>query len=49
MIFTLLFRTFSIALAFSRFNSEVCHLKEILKKNAFPIKMIHSCIKKLFQ
>ena len=30
---------------FSRFHSEVCHLKEILKKNAFPIKLIDSCIK----
>ena len=24
---------------------EVCHLKEILKKNAFPIELIDSCIK----
>ena len=23
----------------------MCHLKEILKKNAFPIKLIDSCIK----
>ena len=45
MIFTLLFRTFSIVSDFSRFHSEVCHLKEILKKNAFPIKLIDSCIK----
>ena len=35
MIFNLSFRTFS----------EVCRLKEILKKNAFPIKLINSCIK----
>ena len=46
LIFTLLFRTFSIVLDFSRFHSEVCYLKEILKKNAFPIKFIDSCIKK---
>ena len=45
LIFTLLFRTFSIVSDFSRFHSEVCHLKEILKKNAFPIKLIDSCIK----
>ena len=45
MIITLLFRTFSIVSDFSRFHSEVCHLKEILKKNAFPIKLIDSCIK----
>ena len=45
LIFTLLFRTFSIVSDFSGFNSEVCHLKEILKKNEFPIKLIDSCIK----
>ena len=48
LIFTL-FRTVSIVLDFSRFHSEVCHLKEILTKNAFSIKLIDSCIKKLFQ
>ena len=45
LIFTLLFRIFSIFSDFSRFCSEVCHLKEILKKNAFPIKLTDSCIK----
>ena len=45
LIFTLLFRTFSVVSDFSRFLSEVCHLKEILKKNAFPIKLVDSCIK----
>ena len=45
LIFTLLFQTFSIVSDFSRFHLEVCHLKEILKKNAFPIKLIDSCIK----
>ena len=44
-IFTLLLWTFSIVSDFSRFHSEVCHLKEILKRNAFPIKLIDSCIK----
>ena len=44
-IFTLLFRTFSIVSDFSRFHSEVCHLKQILKKKAFPIKLLYSCIK----
>ena len=48
MFFTFLFRTFSIVLDFVRFHSEVCHLKEILRKNAFPIKQIDSCIKSLF-
>ena len=45
LIFTFLFQTFSIVSDFSRFHSEVCHLKEILKKNTFPIKLIDSCIK----
>ena len=31
---------------FQIFRSEVCYLKEILKKNAFPIKLIDSCIKR---
>ena len=45
LISTLLFRTFSIVSNFLRFHLEVCHLKEILKKNAFPFKLIDSCIK----
>ena len=45
LIFTLLFQTFSIVSDFSRIHSEVCYLREILKKNAFPIKLIESCIK----
>ena len=45
LIFTLLFQTFSVVSDFSRFYSEVCHLKEILKKSAFPVKLIDNCIK----
>ena len=45
LIFTLSFQTFSFVSDFSRFHLKVCHLKEILKKNAFPIKLIDSCIK----
>ena len=44
LLFTLLFRTLSVVSDFSRSHSEVCHLKAILK-NAFPIKLINSCIK----
>ena len=44
LIFTLLFRTFSIVSDFPRFHAKECDLKEILKKNAFPIKLIDSCI-----
>ena len=45
LIFTLLFRTFLIVSDFSRFHTEVSHLKEILRKNAFPIKLVDNCIK----
>ena len=48
LIFTFFFRTFSIVSDFSKFHLEACHLKEILKKNAFPIKMTDSCIKSFF-
>ena len=46
LIFTLLFRKFLIVLDFSRFHSEIFHLKEILEKNVFSIKLVNSCIKK---
>ena len=45
LVFTMLFRTFSIVSDFSRFQTEVVHLKEILGKNAFPIKLHENCIK----
>ena len=45
LIFTLLFRTFSIVSDFSRFHTEVSDLKDILIKNAFPIKLVDNCIK----
>ena len=45
LIFTLLFRTFLIVSDFSRFHTEVSHLKDILRKNAFPIKLVDNCIK----
>ena len=44
-IFILLFRTFLIVSDFSRFHTEVSHLKDILKKNAFHIKLVDNCIK----
>ena len=47
LIFTLLFRTSLIVSEFSRFHMEVSHLKDILRKNAFPIKLIDNCIKTL--
>ena len=39
-----LFRTFSIVSDVSRFHTEVSHLKDILRKNAFPIKLVDICI-----
>ena len=48
LIFTLLFRKFPVVSDFSRFHSEVCRLREVIKKNAFPIKLIDSCIKHSF-
>ena len=45
LIFTLLLRTFSIVSDFSRFHTEDSHLKDILRKNVFPIKRINNCIK----
>ena len=44
LIFTFLFRTFSVVSDVSRFHTEVSHLKEILRKNAFPIKLVDNCI-----
>ena len=40
LIFTLLFKTFSIVSDISRF-----HTKVISRKNAFPIKLVDNCIK----
>ena len=45
LIFTLLFRTFSILSDFSRFHTEISYLKDILRKNVFPIKLVDNCIK----
>ena len=45
LVFALFFRTFSIVSNFSRFHMEVSHLKEILRKNVFPIELIDSGIK----
>ena len=39
LILTLLFRTFSVVLDFSRFHLKVCHLKEILKKECISYQI----------
>ena len=45
LIFTLLFWEFSIVSDFLRFHTKVSRLKNILRKNAFPIKLVDNCIK----
>ena len=45
LIFTLLFRIFSIVSAFSKFHEEVNYLKDMLKKNSFPTNLVDKCIK----
>ena len=45
LIFTLLFTSFLSASEFSSFHKEISCLKKILRKNAFPIKLIDNCIK----
>ena len=45
LIFTLLFRIFSIVSDFSKFQEEVSYLKDVLKKNSFPTNLVDKCIK----
>ena len=45
LVFTLLFRAFSIAFVISRFYTEVSRWNDILRKNVFPIKLVDNCIK----
>ena len=45
LIFTLLFRIFSIVSDFCKFHDEVNYLKDMLKKNSFPTTLVVKCIK----
>ena len=45
LIFTLLFRVFSIVLDFSKFHKEISNLKDALKKNSFPTNLVDKLIK----
>ena len=45
LIFTMLFRLFSIVLDFSKFLEEVNYLNDVLKKNSFPTNLVDKCIK----
>ena len=44
LIFTLLFRIFSIFSDFSKFHEEVNYLKDVLEKNSFPTNLVGKCI-----
>ena len=45
LVFTLLHRGYSICSDFNKFHFEIAELKNILRKNAYPINFIDSCIK----
>ena len=45
LIFTLLFRIFSIVSHFSKLHEEVNYLKDVLKKNSFPTNLVDKSIK----
>ena len=45
LIFTFLFRIFSIVLHFSKFHEEVNYLKNVLEKNYFSSTLVDKCIK----
>ena len=45
LVFTLLFRTLLFVSDFFRFHMEISYLKNILRKNTFPIKLADNCIK----
>ena len=45
LVFTLLFRIFSILSDFSKFHEEVNYLKNVLKKNYIPSALVDKYIK----
>ena len=45
LIFTLLFRSFSICSSFKKFHLEIEKLKSIFKNNSYPVNFIDICIK----
>ena len=45
LIFTLLFRVFSVVLDFSKFHREISNLKDVWKKNSFPTNLVDKFIK----
>ena len=45
LIFTLLFRCFTLVSDFSKFYVEINYLKTMLSKNGYPLHLVDSCIK----
>ena len=45
VLFTLLFRAFSLYTDWSKFHSELTLLKSIMGKNRFPLHFVDNCIK----
>lgn len=48
LLFTLLYRAYTISSNFEIFHNEICTLKTIWLKNAYPLSMIDKCILKYF-
>ena len=46
LVFTLLYRAFSICSSFTKFHEEIIKLKEIFKNNGYPNGFINLCVKK---
>ena len=45
LVNTLLFRSFTICSSYEKFHAEIIFLKEVLKRNSYPITFIDNCIK----
>ena len=45
LVNTLLFRSFSICSSYEKFHNEIVYLKEVLKRNGYPVTLIDNCIK----
>lgn len=46
LVLTLIFRCFSICSDMSRFHNELCELKNILRKNGYPLYFLDKCVKR---
>ena len=48
MIWSLLYRAFSLCSSFELFHQEILKLKDIFKRNGYPISFIDNCVKRFF-